>query len=140
MIKLSYARRQAHNVLWDETIAKLFTYGVVLFMKKRYVSKNVTELFRRLNRARELRFSLKCASFLPPDHFLYLNFKNPFRRTSGHNCSYNYLHLSFFSLEKVCRNIILTFNHWIKDTDCLRGLSWSLVGGCRQQKFSVKKD
>ena len=24
---------------------------------------------RKLNRARDQRFSLKCASFLPPDHF-----------------------------------------------------------------------
>ena len=59
--------------LWNKTLAKLITYGLVLFLKYvyGYVSKNVNELFRTLNRARDQWFSLKCASFIPPDH-LYI--------------------------------------------------------------------
>ena len=96
--------------MWYKTLANLITYGMVLFIKYvyGYESKNFIELFRRLNRVRDLRFSLKCASFI------YLYFKNPFRRTSEHNCSYNYLNLSFFLLEKVYWNMMLTFNQWIK--------------------------
>ena len=56
-------------MFWNEILTKLITYGVVLFLKKGYMWKNVTEWFRRLNRARDLRFSLKCASFLHLDHF-----------------------------------------------------------------------
>ena len=34
---------------------------------------------------------------------------------------------------------MLIFYQWIKNTDCLRGLTWSLIGGCGKQKLSVKK-
>ena len=34
------------------------------------------------NRARDLRFSLKCAFFLPPDHFFIQIFQYPFRKPS----------------------------------------------------------
>ena len=52
--------------------------------------------------------------FSPSWSLLYLYFKNPFRRTSEHNWSYNYLILSFFFLlGKVGRIIMLTFNQWI---------------------------
>ena len=72
-------------------LKQIIKYGVVLFLKYAYVyvrtgmcQKNVTELFRRLNGARDLRFSLKCASFLPSD----LNFsKNQVNAPKGHICS-----------------------------------------------------
>ena len=59
---MSYAINFA-NVFANKTLAKLNMHGVVIFLKKGYVSKNVTELIRTLNRARDLRFSLNVRLF-----------------------------------------------------------------------------
>ena len=93
--------------MWDKALAKLITYGVVLFLKyvSRHVSKNVTELFRILNRARDLQFSLKCASILPPDQF------------------YIYI-LKILSEERV--SIIVVIITWIYHINRARDLRFSL--------------
>ena len=52
-----------------------YKLAIGFISKYGYVSKNVTEIFRRLNRARDLQFSIKCSSFLPFDHFYIYIFK-----------------------------------------------------------------
>ena len=75
---------------------------MVLFLKKEYVSENVTAIFRRLNRARDLRFSLKCVSFLPPGHLYIQILKIIFKERESIIVAIAYLNLSFFPLAKVC--------------------------------------
>ena len=133
------------NSIWNQ--CRISINQLILYLKfknpfRRTTEHNCSYNYLNLSYQQSWRPAVftKICIFSPSWSLIYLKFKNPFRRTRKHNLCYDYLNLSFFPLEKICWNIMLTFNQLIKDTDCLRVLAWSLIGRCGRRKLSIKKD